>query len=696
MIYQSEAAECGLACLAMMAGHYGLKLDLPALRSRYPVSLKGANLQQLMQLADQLQLAPRALKLELDEIKQLRMPCILHWNMNHFVVLLRVRRQGALICDPAQGQRLVPLKELDQSFTGIALELTPTAEFQPKDERQSLGLNSFWQQSAGLGPALAKLLLLSLILQLFLLAAPYYSQLVVDEVLVSHDTPLLLVLALGFGLLLLLQNLTFALRSWVVLHLSSSLNLQMATNLFRHLLHLPVSFFEKRHMGDIVSRFGSLDSIREQLSSSLVEAVVDGVMALSVLLMMYLYSPKLAMVVCGAVLLYALLRLALYKPLKYRTEASIVSKAKEQSHFMETVRGIQTLQLFGQQSNRLSQWQNCYADAVNQQYRLGRWQIGYSTAQQLLFGLENILVVYLAAWAVLQTQMTVGMLLAFLAYKNQFSSRTAALIDRLIELRMVSLHLQRLADISLTAKEQDGGDASFRAISGQLQLHNLSFRYAATEPLLFQNLQLQVAAGEHIAIVGPSGCGKTSLLKLMLGLAVADSGSVTADSIDIRHLGLKHYRAQVAAVMQDDQLLNGSLADNISVFDSRPDWDFLVHCAMLAGIHQDIVQMPMGYNALVGDMGSSLSGGQKQRVLLARALYRKPKILFLDEASSQLDSAIEQQINKAIGELQLTRIVIAHRPQTILNADRVYLLERGKLSDVTACVRQQLQHNRSH
>ncbi|MFC4653993.1 peptidase domain-containing ABC transporter [Rheinheimera marina] len=696
MIYQSEAAECGLACLAMMAGHYGLKLDLPALRSRYPVSLKGANLQQLMQLADQLQLAPRALKLELDEIKQLRMPCILHWNMNHFVVLLRVRRQGALICDPAQGQRLVPLKELDQSFTGIALELTPTAEFQPKDERQSLGLNSFWQQSAGLGPALAKLLLLSLILQLFLLAAPYYSQLVVDEVLVSHDTPLLLVLALGFGLLLLLQNLTFALRSWVVLHLSSSLNLQMATNLFRHLLHLPVSFFEKRHMGDIVSRFGSLDSIREQLSSSLVEAVVDGVMALSVLLMMYLYSPKLAMVVCGAVLLYALLRLALYKPLKYRTEASIVSKAKEQSHFMETVRGIQTLQLFGQQSNRLSQWQNCYADAVNQQYRLGCWQIGYSTAQQLLFGLENILVVYLAAWAVLQTQMTVGMLLAFLAYKNQFSSRTAALIDRLIELRMVSLHLQRLADISLTAKEQDGGDASFRAISGQLQLHNLSFRYAATEPLLFQNLQLQVAAGEHIAIVGPSGCGKTSLLKLMLGLAVADSGSVTADSIDIRHLGLKHYRAQVAAVMQDDQLLNGSLADNICAFDSRPDWDLLVHCAVLAGIHQDIVQMPMGYNALVGDMGSSLSGGQKQRVLLARALYRKPKILFLDEASSQLDSAIEQQINKAIGELQLTRIVIAHRPQTILNADRVYLLERGKLSDVTACVRQQLQHNRSH
>ncbi|WP_337842527.1 peptidase domain-containing ABC transporter [Rheinheimera sp.] len=692
MIYQAEAAECGLACLAMLAGHYGLKLDLPTLRSRYPVSLKGANLQQLMQLADQLQLAPRALKLELDELKQLRLPCILHWNMNHFVVLLRVRRSGALICDPASGERLVPIKELDQSFTGIALELTPTSDFSPKDERQPLHLHSFWQNSRGLWPSLAKLMLLSLVLQLFLLAAPYYSQLVVDEVLVSHDTPLLLVLALGFGLLMLLQNLTFALRSWVVLHLSSSLSLQMATNLFRHLLHLPASYFEKRHMGDILSRFGSLDSIREQLSSSLVEAVVDGAMAFSVLLMMYLYNAHLLLVVLGAVLLYALLRLLLYKPLKHRTEVSIISKAKEQSNFMETVRGIQTLQLFGQQSNRLNLWQNCYADAVNQQYRLGRWQIGYSTAQQLLFGLENILVVYLAAWAVLQNQMTVGMLLAFLAYKNQFTSRTSALIDRLIELRMVSLHLQRLADISLTAKEQDGSDASFRQISGQLELRQLSFRYAVTEPFLFQSLQLQVNAGEHIAIIGASGCGKTSLLKLMLGLLAMDSGEVCADSMNIQHLGLKHYRAQVAAVMQDDQLLNGSLADNICIFDPKPDWDLLVHCAMLAGIHQEIIQMPMGYNALVGDMGSSLSGGQKQRVLLARALYRRPKILFLDEACSQLDIATEQQINSAISQLQLTRIVIAHRPQTILNADRIYLLEQGLLKEVTACVRQQLQH----
>ncbi|WKE65907.1 peptidase domain-containing ABC transporter [Gallaecimonas kandeliae] len=671
----------------MVANHHGHKLDLQTLRHRYSISLKGANLQQLIQLGNQLGLAGRALRLELEDMAKLRLPCILHWNMNHFVVLKKVGKNHIVILDPALGERRVAMAEVSKSFTGVALELTPTKEFKKLDERVQLGLTAFWSRIQGLGSSLVKIFTLSLLLQLFLLAAPYYMQLVVDEVIVSQDKPLLVVLALGFGLLMAVRTLTQALRGWVILHLGSMMNLQMATNLFRHLLHLPLGYFEKRHMGDIVSRFGSLTQIRELLTTSLVEGLIDGIMAITVMVMMLLYSPKLALVVTLAVLVYSLLRLALFKPLRERTEASIVAKAKEQSNFMETVRGIQSIKLFGQQSQRLNLWQNRMAEAISEEFRLGKWNVSYQTINQLVFGIENIVVVYLAALAVMDGAISVGMLFAFMSYKGQFTDRTAALIDKLVQLKMTKLHLSRLADIALTEQEDEGHDAHAVSLKGHLKLDGIRYRYSNTDPLLFDHLNFEFRPGESVAIVGPSGVGKTTLMKLMLGLLPAESGKVLADGVDIRHMGLRQYRQQVAAVMQDDQLMSGSIAENIAFFDSPTNMELVIHCAQLAGIHQDIAAMPMGYNALIGDMGSSLSGGQKQRVLLARALYRQPKVLFLDEATSHLDVQLEHHVNTAIGQLNMTRIIIAHRPETIQSADRVVQLFQGKMTDITEQVK---------
>ena len=691
MIYQSEAAECGLACMAMVANYHGHQLDLTTLRNRYRVSFKGANLQQLMLLGNQLGLAGRALKLELEDLGKLKTPCVLHWEMNHFVVLKKVHRGAITILDPAQGERRLPFKEVDKAFTGIALELTPTTEFKTVDERVRLGLTAFWSKAQGLWSSLLKLFLLSLLLQLFLLASPYYTQLVVDEVLISHDQPLLVVLALGFGLLVLIQVITQTLRGWVVLHLRSTLSVQMATNLMRHLLNLPLSYFDKRHMGDVVSRFGSLNAVRELFTNSLVEGLIDGLMAIAVLLMMYLYSPKLALVVVIAVALYAAMRFLLYRPLYQLTEASIIAGAKEQTNFIESVRAMQSIKLFGQQTQRLNLWQNRYTTATNQQYKLGKWQLGWQSSNQLLFGLENVMVVYLAALAVIAGDLSVGMLFAFLAYKTQFTNRSAALIDKLIEVKMTRLHLDRLADIALTEQEQEGSPQPSQQLSGNLSVKDLSFRYASNEPLLFNGLTLEVNAGENIAIIGPSGCGKTTLLKLLLGLLSAESGKIEVDGVDIKQLGLRNYRSQIAAVMQDDQLLSGTLAENISFFDPEASLEQIYTAAKLAGIHQDILAMPMGYNSLVGDMGSSLSGGQKQRLLLARALYRQPKILFLDEATSHLDVQLEHYVNRAVQQLKMTRIIIAHRPETILSAERILLLQQGQLIDISQSYRSQCQ-----
>jgi ATP-binding cassette, subfamily B, bacterial CvaB/MchF/RaxB len=687
-IYQSEAAECGLACLAMVAGAYGYKTDMASLRRRYPMSLKGATLQHLMQLADQLGLAGRALRLEPHELSQLKLPCILHWQMSHFVVLVKVTRQKVLILDPAFGERRLSFSDIDPCFTGIALELSPTTAFQKVDQRQTLSLKQFWSSATGLWSALVKILLMSFVLQFFLLVAPYYLQLVVDEVLVSRDLDLLHVLALGFGLLLLLQVLTTVLRSWLVLHLGAVLNVQLATNLFRHLLHLPLEFFEKRHMGDIVSRFGSLQQLRDLLTNSLIEALIDGVMACTVLVLLYIYQPTLATVVVVTVLLYALLRLLFYAPVKQRTEQSIVAQAKEQSSFMESVRAIQCLQLFSKQSQRLSLWQNHYSDAVDQQFSVGRWLVSIQSAHQLLFGIEHILVVYLAALAVTENAFSVGMLFAFVSYKTQFTQRAAGFIDTLIEFRMLELHLQRLADIAFTEKESLGEQQPYFPLQGRITLWDLAFRQTEQEPWLFQQLNFQLQPGESVAIVGPSGAGKTTLLKIILGLTKAQQGRVLVDDMELQSFGVQHYRSQIAAVMQNDQLLSGSILDNISFFSAKPDLEHLTYCAEVAAIHQDIMTMPMGYNTLIGDMGSALSGGQKQRLLIARALYQKPRLLVLDEATSHLDVQLEARVSRAIGDLQIGRILVAHRPETILTAERILLLQQGHLTDITQEFRQ--------
>ncbi|MCB5225294.1 peptidase domain-containing ABC transporter [Alishewanella sp. 16-MA] len=691
LLHQSEAAECGLACMAMVANYYGHQLDLTTLRSRYNVSLKGTNLQQLMLLANQLNMSGRALKLELDDLKKLQTPCILHWEMNHFVVLKKVHRNGITILDPAMGERRLSLKDVDKSFTGVALELTPTSEFEKVDERVKLGLTAFWSNIRGVVPALVKLFTLSLILQIFALASPYYTQLVVDEVLVSHDKPLLLVLALGFGLLMLIQLVVGVLRSWIVLHLGTMMSMQMVTNLFRHLLHLPVPFFEKRHMGDITSRFGSLSAIQSLLTTSLVEGLLDSIMVVIVFAMMYLYSPQLSFVVVVVVLLYALVRWAFYWPMHKLTEESIITSAKEQSVFMESIRGIQSLKLFGQEVQRLNLWQNRHTETINVGFRLAKWGISAGVVNQLLFGIEGILIIYLAANLVMAGDMTVGMMFAFVAYKSQFTSRMSNLIGIIVQIKMTKLHLDRLADIALTEKEDVGDSGDNRELKGELDLEGVSFRYANTEPWLFANLSLNVKAGDNIAIIGPSGTGKTSLMKIMLGLLPATAGKVLIDGIEITQLGLRHYRSQIAAVMQDDQLLSGTLAENISFFDAECDLSRVSEAAKLAGIDQDINAMPMGYNSLVGDMGSSLSGGQKQRVLLARALYRKPKILFMDEATSHLDVQLEHYVNQAIKQLNMTRIIIAHRPETILNAAQIYLLQDGQLLEITQQYKAQFQ-----
>lgn len=676
VIQQTEAAECGLACLAMIVSYHGHRVDLNTLRRRYPVSLKGVTLRGLIQVANQLNLAGRPLRFELDHLRHLRLPAIVHWDMNHFVVLKAVTGAGIVVHDPALGEKAYPLAEASRHLSGIALELSATEAFAPKDERARLPLGSFWSNTRGTGHALAQVFALSVVLELLVIAAPFYMQLVIDEVIAKGDVDLLVVLALGFGLLMAISVAATAIRSLILLILQNTLHFQLAARLFHHLIRLPLSFFEKRHIGDILSRFSSIEPIRNLLAEGLITAAIDGLMAVATLVMIFVYSPQLGLVVTGAVLLYAALRIALYQQLRRRSEAAIQEKAKENSTFIETMRAMQSVKLFNREDEREGQWLNRYADYVNANVRMGRSKITFKTLNDAIMGVENIVTIYLAARLALDGALTVGMIFAFMSYKRHFTEKAVMLIERGIEFRILDLHLERLGDIALSPPEpgHDRLPAYPRPIDGGIELRNLCFRYAETEPFILEGVNLRIEPGQFVTIMGPSGGGKTTLMKIMLGLLEPTSGDILIDGVPLATIGARAYREHVGAVMQEDQLLSGSIADNICFFDTSFDQERMIRCAQLAGVHDEIMAMPMTYNSLIGDMGSSLSGGQKQRLLLARALYRQPKILFMDEGTAHLDIEKERHINQSLKQLSITRISVAHRPEIMSGADKVLRL----------------------
>lgn len=678
MIHQSETAECGLSAIAMCAVFHGHDVDLASLRRRYSTSAKGVDLSRLMTIATDLGLTPRALRLDMDHLGQLRTPCILHWDMDHFVVLKAVTRKGIVVHDPAAGVRQHSLAEVSKHFTGIALELRPSVGFQPVVERRRLSIPALVGKVRGLGRSLGTIIGLALAIECLTLVVPWFSQWVLDQVLVSADQSLLMLLVTGFSVLILVRVLMTVARAWAVTWVSSSLYAQWSTNVFSRLLNLPLDWFGKRHVGDIVSRFSSIQSVQQTLSTSFVTSLLDGVMVIAVLALMLSYSPTITGVVVAAFGLYAAARWILFPPMRRAQEDQLVYVARQQSEMLESVRAIQAVKLANKGAQRLGRFANATVSATNRAISVSRFKIAFDAANQLQVGLLRIGVIALGALLVMEGTFTVGMLVAFLAYSDQFATRMTALIDKMTELRMLRLHAERIADIALTEEESDLiGTYEISSLSPSIEFRNVSFRYSDGEPWILRNCSFTVDAGQSVAIVGASGCGKSTLAKVMLGLLSPVEGEVLFGGVDIRKIGLRRYREMSGAVMQDDTLLAGSVADNITFFDCEADPVRVELIARAAAIHDDIAGMPMGYNTMVGDMGSALSGGQKQRLILARALYRTPKLLVLDEATSHLDVACERAINHAIRHSGATRILIAHRQETIASAEQVLRVSNG-------------------
>lgn len=679
VILQTEMTECGLACLAMVSRFHGHDVDLNSLRDKYLLSMRGTSLKQIIKIAGELTLSPRALKVDLDQLHKLSLPAILHWDLNHFVVLTRVGKDRVDIIDPGIGRRSLTLSKVSGHFTGIALELTPAADFTPLTDRIRPKLSDLCSSLVGAKRAVAQTLALSVALLATLLIAPFLFQLIVDAVLPSPTQPrgdrsLLIALAVGFGGLAIMRAIVEAARGYTIVTFGAQLSRQIVGNIFRHLIRLPVRYFERRHVGDIISRMNSTQPIQEALSQSVVSVLIDGVMAVLMLIIMFLFSPLLALIVVLTTALLVVATLLIYPRLRATQEEAIYARALENSHVIESIRASTTVKLFGREAEREASWANLFTDFVNADVGHQRWNVAQTFAQTLIIGLQVVGVVTAAAWSMTQdgSTFTVGMLVAFLIYRQYFADAVVQLVTKGNEFRLLSLHLDRLADIvhAETEGERDGYEP-LGAMNGQITLDAVSFAYSSEDPMVLEGLSLNIAAGEMVTLTGPSGGGKTTLMKLMLGLYAPLSGRVTIDGRDLQTIDPSAWRGRVGVVMQDDRLLSGTIADNIGFFDPEIDMDRVIRAASAARIHDTIAAIPMNYLAMIGDMGSILSGGQKQRLLLARALYQEPDVLFLDEGTANLDVETEMEIVNLVAGLDITRIIVAHRPAFLDASDRI-------------------------
>lgn len=702
VIRQAEIAECGLACLLMVSAWYGRPRSLQQCRAQGMTMPHGASLPMLREAASDLGFHSRALRVELESLAAFATPVILHWRMNHFVVLAQVSRRGLTIHDPALGRQRFSWAEADAAFTGVVLELTPQFTLQPTPPPPRLRLRDFARNLRGLGRGLVHLIALSLALQVVLLCAPLYSQLVVDDALLSGDQHLLAVLAGGFGLLVVLQVALQLLRGWLVVMLGTQLASGAGMALQQRLLRLPLGWFEARATGDVLSRFRSARPVTDVLVQGTALVFVDGVMALLALALMLSYSLQLALLVLASTALYTGIRLALYPRFRAAALAQVSSLAQQESLFLETLRGISTVKAFAIESLRAARWQRRYIDELNDGLRLARLQLGFVSLETLLFGLELVLLVYFGAHAVLGGTLTIGMLFALLAYRGQFVARATDLVQGLLEIRALDVHLERLADIVL-AEPGPAGQALARLVTNpdraasskqgpdfDLDLENAS---AAASPhpacialdgvayqrgryggRVLHNVSLQLPAGHCVALSGASGCGKSTLLKVAMGLLPPTAGAVRVDGARLRGATLTSYRTCSAAVLQDDRLFAGSVLQNIALFAEQPDVERAAGCLAQVGLAEQSQAFPMGLATPVGELGGGLSGGQVQRLLLARALYAQPAYLFLDECTAHLDPVAAAAIHRLIAALPMTRLVISHDPDFLALADQVIVL----------------------
>ena len=671
MVFQSEASECGLACLAMIRGYFGGQSDLHQLRAQARLGGDGISVKSLLDVSNHYALTGRAIKFELRELPELRLPAILHWDWDHFVVLKKVSRKSATVFDPAVGIRHYSVRELPLHVSGIAIEFTPMPDFQQAEDRPRLSVGNLLKGSVLDSAVFLKLALMSILIQAFALLTPLYLQLVIDQTILKGDVDLLLVVASCFLILFGLKTLLTYLRELQVMSLGNRLGFDLITGLAKHLFSLPLTYFERRDSGDILSRFDSAGKIKQTVTQDLVTVVVDGVFSICALLLLYWYDSDIATVVLLAVFLVCGINFfAVLKERGFREDV-LVQGAKQQSRFLESMRHVATVRVFGVEKQKLEHWEDSYIEQLNAGFRLSSHQLNHGTLKSLVLGAENILVIYLGAQGVISNSITLGQLMGIVFLKQHFISSVSAMIPKLAELKLLRLELDRVAEITAAEPEleEQGCGLVSHSLASDIEIRNLSFRYHDKQAAILNKFSCQIRHGQLTALIGNSGCGKSTLIRVLLKLLPLQDGKILIGRKCLTQFTRKDLRREISAVLHGDGLMAGDLAYNISLDHRDYDSKKLSSLCQGLGILELIDNLPMGFSTQIGEMGNSLSAGQVQRILLARALYREPSMLILDEALANLNLAAAKDMLDFIRSQGITTIIVTHNKSLIEYAD---------------------------
>jgi ATP-binding cassette, subfamily B, bacterial CvaB/MchF/RaxB len=678
LVSQVANAECAVACLSMIADFYGLDATFSELRRLIDPRTTGVQVGTIRKAAGEIGLACRVDKIPIKQIEN-HLPLILHLHTLHFVVATECKDGRIEILDPAVGRKWLSFDQLECIYSGVAMSFRPSGQIRASFEGEKLDLRKILFDATNKYRQLIWVTFFTVFTQSSLATLPFLMQKAVDSAANTKSVDGILELTLLAIVMAIFSGVIFGVRQLVLARLGAEIMSGLLRNMFTRLMALPVRFIEERPLGEILSRYSSCRAIQNFLVAQAGSLIVDVITVLVMLGCMLAYGVDLVAVVVAGLLFQGLIYFGFLRVLKKLRERQLQSTAAHDTIFTETVRAFRAFRLFNEEANRTEKWSKLADQMLNDEKKFVR-TLGIVQGFELTMeSVTSAMVVLFACIAVMDGRLTLGMVLAFVMYHQYFVRAAKSGIDALMGWELLKVHIDRLNDIIGTPAEKDG-DCSVKISKGTIEMKKVTFSYDKySKKKLITNTNLRIDAGEFVALTGNSGCGKTTLLKLILGIEKPSSGCITIDGFDVSELTNKSKAKSIAVVMQDDCLLSGTIAENIAFFDPVLSKEKVEQAAIQACVHEEILAMPMGYLTYVGDLGNSLSGGQKSRIMIARALYREPRIILLDEGTAHLDIAVEKRINANFKSMNITRFAIAHRPDTLQVADRVFVLESGRL-----------------
>lgn len=677
VVLQSEAMECGLASLCMAMASFGRVLDLTVLRERHPASLRGMSMARLMDIAEKEGFLLSAYEAAPEDLGALRLPGILHWKGQHFVVLTEYRAgKGATVHDPAVGIRRLSWAQFCADYSGAACDLEPLPAMQREVRTERLSIFALVRQTFGYGSMLGKMLLLALLAEGLALVSPLLLQTVVDEVIPVRDDRLLWALAAGFAGLALIKAGLGLVRSWLSMALTGMLAVTMKQMTFGHMLKLPLAWFEKRGVGTVTARFHSLDNIRGVLTDNVLMTLVDSVVAIVMVLVLLVYEWRLALLALAFSGASFLVTLLMYGRYAVAAAEGVAADAEENRALVEAVTAMPAVKMFGQEARQLRGFRRTILASTNRMLDMMRVRAWHSSIEGVLGALGDVAVVAASAYLVLSGSISLGLMFGFYAYRQILADKLHALSASYFQFRVLSVYTNNVADVLLSPAEPDNAGPLPVGAHPALEFANVQFTYDEADEPALANFSLRVAPGEIVGVTGPSGAGKSTLIKLLTGSLAPQQGAITLGGASLVGVPPKRIREHMAVVLQSDYLFTGTLQDNITMFDPAPDMARVEQAVADAALAAEVADLPAGLATFILGHAPTLSGGQRQRLMLARAFYKDAAVLVLDEATSALDVANEVHVCEAIRRKGLTTLIVAHRQETLARCDRVVRIER--------------------